>query len=89
MTRGFVVEASPGRYMTHTYFWYRGHPGIHAAWVHQPEALKALFFSRTTNLATWDEVPQRVFPAMFDGRQTIVTGDPMPFDTFLASLARE
>jgi hypothetical protein len=81
-----VVESAPQRYMTHTYFWHGGHPGIHCAWVHPPEALRELFFSRTTNLETWDEYPQRVYPAIFDGRQTVVTGDPVPFDTFLASL---
>jgi hypothetical protein len=86
MTRGFVVESTAGKYMTHTYFWYGGHPGIHSAWVHRPEALQALFFSRTTNLETWDERPQRVYPAMFDGGQTVVTADPVPFETFLASL---
>jgi len=86
MTRGFVVESTPGKYMSHTYFWYGGHPGIHCARVHREEDLRALFFSRTTNLDTWDERPQTVYPAMFDGRETVITGDPMPFDTFLASL---
>ena len=85
MRQGFVVESTPGRYMTHTYFWYGGHPGIHRAWVHHPEDLRALF-SRTTNLETGDERPQKVYPAMFDGTQTVITGKPVRFDTFLARL---
>jgi hypothetical protein len=86
MRLGFVVESTPGRYLTHTYFWYGGHPGIHSAWVHHPEDLRALFFSRTTNCETWDERPQNVYPAMFDGRRTVVTGKAVRFDAFLASL---
>ena len=85
MNLGFVVESTPGRYMTHTYFWYGGHPGIHSAWVHHPNDLRELF-SRTNNFETWDEHPQKIYPAIFDGQETVITGDPVPFDKFLASL---
>jgi hypothetical protein len=74
---GFVVEGSPGQYLTHSKLW-ANYDGPERAWVHMRADI--LDFFREAH--GWETVPQQLHPASYSNGKVTITGEPVPFSTF-------